>query len=247
MAATVVLHVSQVVVRALALGRLPADSPLEFVSLLAVALIVIYAVIERWAKVPGTGFVVMALAFLLQFLASAFVGVRVPPRALLLDDPGYGVHILLVLLSYASLSLAFVYALLYLVQARQLSRKTFGLLFRRLPPLETLERMSVGSVQLGVPLLLASLVSGHIWMATLVKRLSPDIAASLSHGDPKIISSWILLIAYSIGLLGHRYFGWRGRRMNLMAIAGYVLMVAGIALVHHFFPSFHNFSTLGGV
>jgi len=247
LAATMLLHLSAVVVRTIALDRVPMGTPLEFFSLLALAMIATYALIEKRQKVRRTGFVIVALAFMLQFLSSSFVGSGELPRSPLLEEPGYVGHALLVLLAYAALSLGFLYAVLYLIQSRQLSRKTFGLLFRRLPPLETLEKMSVGSVQLGVPLLLASLITGHVWLSVLAKRIPADSADILSHGDPKIIVSWVIFGAYSAGLLGHHYLGWRGRRMNALAIIGYILMVIGVALVHHFFPSFHNFSTRGGV
>lgn len=245
--ATMLLHLAAVAVRTIVLDRVPMGTPLEFFSLLALALIATYAFIESRQGVRQTGFVITGLAFLLQLIASSFVGTAHPPRSALLEEPGYVGHAVLVLLAYSALSIGFLYAVLYLIQARQLSRKTFGLLFRRLPPLDTLERMSVGSVQLGVPLLLASLVTGHVWLANLMSRVPHSGASDLSHGDPKIVASWLILFAYSAGLLGHRYLGWRGRRMNVLAICGYVLMVAGIALIHHFFPSFHNFSTHGGV
>ncbi len=245
--ATLALHLGAVVVRTLALERLPLGAPLEFFSLMALSSLLIYALLERRMQVRQTGFVVVGLAFLLQFLASSFVGTSAPPTSGLLEDPGYALHAVLVLLAYTSLSLGFVYALLYLAQARQLSRRNFGLLFRRLPPLETLERMSVGSVQLGVPLLFAALATGHVWMVALSRRVPPEVAARLDHGDPKIIASWIIFVGYTLGLVGHRTLGWRGRRMNVAAIIGFVLMVIAIALVHHFFPSFHNFSIRGGV
>ena len=77
-------------------------------------------------------------------------------------------------------------------------------------------------------------------------RVGSEAASQLSHLDPKIVASWGLFLAYGIGLLGHQFLGWRGRRMNLLAIAGFVLVVITMAVIYHFFPSFHNFSTHGG-
>ena len=115
------------------------------------------------------------------------------------------------------------------------------MLFRRLPSLDTLERMSVGAVKMGVPLLFASLCLGHLWMYDLADRMDADMAAKLSPWDPKIMVSWVILIAYTIGLIGYRFFGWRGRRMNVMAVVGFLAVVAAMGLIQHFFPSFHNF------
>jgi HemX protein len=242
---TLVVHLGALVLRTLAFDRLPMGAPLEFFSLLAFSLLLIYAFIQRQAGVRETGFVVVAMAFLLQFLSSAFARHDIPPNPLL-QDPGYAVHAVLVLMSYSALSLGFLYAILYLVLARQLARRQFGLLYRRLPPLETLERMSVWAVRLGAVLLFGSLVSGFWWMHSLADRVAPEVAARLSPLDPKIVTSAIVLLAYVVGLAGHHFLGWRGRRMNVVAIASFVLVIVSMAVVHHFFPSFHDFSMRGG-
>jgi ABC-type uncharacterized transport system permease subunit len=235
------LHLAALVAGALALGRLPMGTPLEFVSALALAIVVTYLAIERRYRAKGTGFVPVGVAFFLQFVASAF-SFQVPdqPRPYL-EDPGFAGHAVLALLAYTALTLSFVYALLYLVLARQLGRRSFGLLFRRLPSLETLERMSVTGVELGVPLLFASLALGHLWMYNLADRLEADLAAPLSPWDPKVLVSWVVLLGYLGGLIGHRFLGWRGRRMNLAAVAAFVVVVLTMGAVRHFVPSFHDF------
>ena len=107
----------------------------------------------------------------------------------------YGSFLLLILASYSILqiiliptlpltydeSLSFLCAILYLIQARQLMRRQFGLLFRRLPSLDGLERMSIGSVELGLPLLFVALSLGHLWMYDLADRVSPEMAALLTY------------------------------------------------------------------
>jgi HemX protein len=206
----------------------------------------LYVVVEMRTKVRQTGIVVTGLAFVLQFTGSAF-STGPAPRLILLTDPGYALHAALVLMAYTAMSLSFIYAVLYMVQSRQLRKRNFGLFFRRMPPLETLERMSVGAVKLAVPLLFVSLAMGHLWMYSLRDKVSADIAATLSPYDPKVISSWIIFLVYAGGVAGHQLLGWRGRRMNLLAIVAYVLVLLVMGLVHHFFPSFHDFSMRGGL
>lgn len=239
-AAVVLLHVGTLVVKGQLYGRLPLGSGLEFASGLAVALLATYLYLERRRRVKQTGFMVTGLAFLLQFIASAF-SVTVPDASPLLHDPGYAGHVVLVLLAYTALTVSFLYAILYLVLARQLGRRQFGLLFRRLPSLDVLERMSVGAVELGVPLLFLSLSLGHLWMYNLADRVDPALAADLSPWDPKILVSWVILLGYAAGLAGYRFLGWRGRRMNKLAVAAYVVVVVAMGVVQHFVPSFHDF------
>lgn len=241
---TLLLHTLYLVLRMIALDRLPMGSPLEFFSLLALAILCIYAVIERRIKVSQTGFLVIAFAFLLQFLSSSFARSGAPDNALLHEIP-FAVHAVLVLFAYTCLSIAFLYALLYLLQARNLNRREFGLFYRRMPALDVLERMSVGAVKLGVPALFAGLITGHLWLESLLDREDVTLNAGLSHLDPKVIATWITFLIYSIGAGGHKFLGWRGRRMNLLAIAAFIMVIIAMAVIHHFLPSFHNFSIRG--
>ncbi len=236
----VLLHIACLVVKAVSLGRLPMGSPLEFLCALSLALMATYLVIEIRIQAKNTGFLVTGMAFSLVFVGASF-STSEPEVSPYLADPGYAGHAIGVLLAYTALSLSFLYALLYLILNRQLMRKQFGLLFRRLPSLDILERMSVGAVKMGVPLLFASLCLGHLWLYDLADRMNADMAAKLTPWDPKIMVSWVILIGYTVGLIGYRFFGWRGKRMNVMAVAGFLAMVAAMGVIQHFFPSFHNF------
>ena len=222
------------------LHRLPMGGPLEFMGLLALAMLATYLVIEKRLKAKNTGFLITGMAFLLKFLSSALV---TPAREAspYLSDPGFAGHAIFILVAYTALSLSFLYAILYLILARQLMRRQFGLLFRRLPPLDVLERMSVGAVELGLPMLFIGLCLGHLWMYDLAERVTPEMAALLSPYDPKIMATWVIFLAYAAGVAGHRFLGWRGRRMNIMAVVGYLTVVAAMGLIQHFFPSFHKF------
>ncbi len=237
---TVFLDLVATVHLAQELHRLPMGSPLEFLGLLALAMLATYLVIERRLHVKNTGFLVTGVAFLFKFLSAAFT-TPVRGASPYLSDPGFAGHAVFVLLAYTALSLSFLYAILYLVLSRQLMHRHFGLLFRRLPSLDVLERMSVGAVELGLPLLFVALSLGHLWMYDLADRVSPEMAALLSPYDPKIMATWVIFLAYAVGLAGHRFLGWRGYRMNVMAVVGYVVIVLSMGLIQHFFPTFHKF------
>ena len=237
---TVALHTAAMVTKGLALGRLPMGDSLEFASFLALAMLATYLVVEIRIKAKNTGFLITGMAFLLVLVGNVF-SAPAADASPFLDEPGYAGHALLVLFSYTALSLSFLFAVLYLILNRQLMRRQFGLLFRRLPALDTLERMSVGAVKLGVPLMFLALCLGHLWMYDLADRMQPEMAAQLSPYDPKILITWVIFLGYAIGLAGYQFLGWRGRRMNVLAVAAYITVVGAMGLVHHFFPSFHNF------
>jgi len=243
---TLMLHTLFVVLRTIALGHIPMGSPLEFLSLLALAILCIYIVIERRVRVNQTGFLVIAFAFLMQFLSSSFMGMGAPENELLHEN-AFTAHAVFMLFAYTCLCISFLYALLYLLQARHLSRRDFGLFYQRMPALDVLERMSVGAVKLGVPALFVALVIGHLWLQSLLDREDPKLNIALSHTDPKIIATWITFLVYSLGAGGHKFLGWRGRRMNFLAIGAFIMVIIAMAVIHHFLPSFHNFSVRGEV
>ena len=181
-AAVVILHMGVMVIRGVALQRLPMGTQAEFMSALALALLGTYLVVERRLRAKNTGFLTTGAAGLMMLSSAIFEpgAAQVNP---LLSDPGFAGHAVLVLLSYTALSLSFLYAILYLVLARQLMRRRFGLLFRRLPALETLERMSVVSVEMGVPLLFLALALGHLWMYDLADRPGLGLDRGRRHGQ----------------------------------------------------------------
>ncbi len=240
-AATVLTHLGTLLVRGMVLDRLPMGSPLEFLSVIAVSMLATYLVIELRIKVQTTGVMITGTAFLLQFIASSFTH-AIPQASPLLKDPGFAGHAVLVMMSYTALCLSFLFAVLYLIQARQLDRRQFGLLFRRLPALDVLERMSIGAVKIGVPLMFLSLCFGHLWMYDLADRLPEEMASQLTPWDPKIMVSWVIFLGYFIGLAGNRLLGWRGRRMNIMAVVAFISIISTLGLMHHFVPSFHDFT-----
>src|SRR5665213_882910 len=74
-----------------------------------------------------------------------------------------GVHILLVLVGYAALSLTAVAAVAYLIQERRLKQKQSSSLLERLPPLATLDNLISKSLGLGFAFLTLGLVFGIMW------------------------------------------------------------------------------------
>ncbi len=242
---TVIIHALALVAQTAYLERLPLESPLEFFSSLALALVVTYLLIEQRIKAKNTGFIVVGTAFLLQFLASSFCHTKVSNNPIL-QEPGFAAHAGLAILAYTALSLSFLYAVLYLILARQLEHRSFGLLFRRLPSLEVLERMSIGAIKLAVPLLFVALALGHLWMYHL-EDLNPQLAAMLSPYDPKILMTWVIFLGYTVGLAGYKFLGWRGRPMNVLTVVAFLVVMGATGAAHHFFPTFHKFRTASEV
>jgi HemX protein len=131
----------------------------------------------------------------------------------------FTLHVILAFIAYAAMAVAFASSLLYLVQFRELKDKRFGNIFRFVPSLETLDRMTHRSLLLGLPALTFALALGWAW--TIRFR------HSLSMNDPKIIWAMFSWVAFVIALVlrrGRVDVERRSARMTVTAFAAIVLV-----------------------
>lgn len=127
------------------------------------------------------------------------------------------VHMTCSLLSYAAFLVAFVSGVLFLIQERQLKRKTMGLLFHRLPSLDALDRANFLAIGIGFGLLSVGVVFGLVGAGVLLGRWWT--------GDPKA-SATIILWGLYLGLwLVRLRATLRGRRVALLSVLGFSLVV----------------------
>lgn len=127
------------------------------------------------------------------------------------------VHIACSLLSYAAFLVAFVAGILFLIQERQLKRKTMGALFHRLPSLGALDRLNFQAIGFGFALLSAGLLFGFV-----------EVRVALGQwwvADPKTYFAVVVWLSY-LGLWLMRLRSTlRGRRVALLSILGFSLVL----------------------
>ena len=159
LAALAALHFLALGCRAVALDRCPLIGGLELVSFLVFAIIVIYFIVERLTGYQTPGIAALGLALVLQTIASSFWGYehgadqRLRPWAVHLHA-GLGIG------GHAGFLTGATYALVYLTLYRQIKTRRLGRLWERLPPLETMQRMSVWALRLGLCSLTAAIAIG---------------------------------------------------------------------------------------
>lgn len=135
------------------------------------------------------------------------------------------IHVIAIVSSFALFTLAFCCAIFYLVQNKLLKSKKLKGMFRRLPPLQTVDSLGRNLVVIGFPLLTLGIVTGMVGVRI----------ASLQAPNAKIrlVLSIVAWIAYAAYLIAHRSTGWRGRRANLILVIG-ALLIAFITALHKF-------------
>ena len=127
------------------------------------------------------------------------------------------IHILCALLSYAAFLVAFISGLLFLVQERQVKRKTLGVLFHRLPSLAALDRINFRSIGFGFALFSAGLLFGLIEMRVVVGRWWV--------GDSKLYLAAVAWCAYLLLWMLRLRSTLRGRRVAILSILGFSLIL----------------------
>ena len=123
------------------------------------------------------------------------------------------------LAGFAGLTLAAGLAGLYLWQERRLKQRDAGVLRLRLPPLESLDRLSARTACVSLVVLTAGIVVG---------------LASFDRGDFDVPMAVTLAIwaLYAAGLILRREMGLRGRRFAMLLVAGFALVAVVLPLTH---------------
>lgn len=132
-----------------------------------------------------------------------------------LDDWRLGVHIILSLLSAGLLTLAAIHALAIAILDRILHRPDNIALARRLPPLQTMEKLLFQLIFVGFFLLSLTLCSGLL--------IIPDLHGEHLAQLVLTASAWVI---FSVLLWGRLRYGWRGRTAIRWALSGYATLVA---------------------
>ena len=127
------------------------------------------------------------------------------------------VHITGALLSYGAFLAAFVAGCLFLIQERQLKRKRMGLLFHRLPSLESLDRVNFLAIGLGFGLLSVGTAFGLLGSRLWLGRWWT--------GDPKEYLTVLLWLSYLALWLLRLRATLRGHRVALWSIMGLGLVL----------------------
>ncbi len=134
-------------------------------------------------------------------------------------------HIVASLASYACFSMASILAGLYLLLHRRLKSKNFDLTFRKLPPLDKLDKLSATWSFLGTVTMVISSIIGIWWVR---KGQLEGMAFSE-------LAIYIILLVFLGTGLSRRLFGMRGRIHAILILIGFaVLLLTNLIGAHGF-------------
>jgi len=183
-----------------------------------------YLVLQRLYRIPTVGAFIVPLVLVVLVPALFFTSPNLPeslPETV--RRPVLTLHIISALLGVAIFAIAYVVAVMYLLQEREVKGKHFGALFSRLPSLDSLDQLNQRLVRAGfvvftVALVLGAMVARHVWKTAW-------------EWDPQQISSLVIWILYGV-MVQLRHTGWHGRRYALLTIAGFVLVIGSMVTLN---------------
>ncbi len=143
------------------------------------------------------------------------------------------IHTVCSLLSYLAFLIAFVSGILFLVQEHQLKQKQMGWLFHRLPALGTLDRLNFLAIGVGFVLLSVGFAFG-LWGARRVW-------GAWWNWDPKESLTLILWVSYCALWLVRLRATLRGRKVAMMSILGFTLVLFTFLGVSWWLPTWHAY------
>ncbi len=232
LSSTVATHLVYVTVRTILLEHFPITSFFEILSLISLTVSLVYLYIEFRTDNRETGYFILMLPLFFQIISSVFIRdyIQVPPE---LRGSLLGFHVSSALLGYAAITISAAYGLLYLMLYHDIKSNQFGVVYKRLPDLETLERMSFTATFVGTILLTVAITLGVVWLPLAIE--------SFSYADPKLFSTIAVWVVYVFGLIAKQAAGWKGRRMMVVTVTGFVLAVLSIAVTTILPYGFHKF------
>jgi len=228
----VLLHLVYLAVLTVRWEQLPAATVSQALTIMAFAVALVYLFVEWLEKDRSTGFWLIALVCLFQFLSLVLARPEPPVRELL-HQPLFAVHVFLALLGYTGFAVAAAYGFLFLRLYRELKAGLFSTFFGKLPPLEVLERMMAGALLVGFVALTGAVVAG---MVGAQQVLGPGWLR-----DPKILSTLLVWVLYGLALLLRWRRRWQGLQTAVVSLAGLGVILFSLVAVNFLFSGFHGF------
>jgi len=219
------LHGAALVSMLGAQGGMPVGAAQGF-SMLAFLLLAIGLVLDVRYRKPVIGAFVTPLAVAVLVPGLLMQGGPTPLDGAM-RQPLLPVHITIALMGMAAFAVAAGVGGMYLLMERQVKGKQFGLIFKRLPSLEFLDTLNNRLVVVGFIALSITVATGAFFIT----------GSSRGFGllmDAKVLAT---LVAWGLfaAVAGARILvGWRGRRVALLTMAGFALVLVSFLSSYDF-------------
>jgi len=218
------------------LGTAPVLDLRSALSFFAWSLVGVYLIVQARFKLMVLGSFVAPLAAFLMIISSAMPLTAGPVKPLL-KSLWLTLHVGTVFAGDALLAMAFLAAVMYLLQERQIKKKRLGSIYSRLPSLATLDHINYYAIIYGFPFLTIGMITGSIYAQVALGRYW--------QWDPKEVWSLVVWLLYAALLHQRLAVGWQGRRAAVMSIICFGVLLFTFVGVSLLMGGYHSFSSMG--
>ncbi len=201
--------------------RSPFASSFGSLSVTAWAIALAFGALEPRKRLPAVGAIVVSTACLVLFAALLQAKHPIADTPILLGRL-VSLHVITTLASFGIFAVSSVCAILYLIQNKLLRQHRKNAIFRKLPPLETLDKTAYHAAAYALPLLTLGLLLG------IFRSLDP----SLSHPakawleDPHALTAMLAWCVYLFYFVARLALSWRGTRLQYLLIFALLIVLS---------------------
>ncbi len=209
----------------LGMGHAPLSNFYESLIFYAWCIALIVIVMKKKLKVPlVTAFVSLVALFFMGYASlSPSVDRHIQPLIPALQSNWLHVHVFACFIAYAAFAISFLCGLFYLFRLKSMPAK------------EKLEEMNYQSVMVGFPMLTAGILTGAVW--------AHYAWGAYWSWDPKETWSLITWIVYALFLHARFTRGWKGRRLAVLSIVGFLSVIFTYVGVNFVLSGLHSYGS----
>jgi ABC-type transport system involved in cytochrome c biogenesis permease subunit len=228
---TLALHTAGLVLRwiesyRMGIGHAPLSNFYESLIFYAWCIAFIVTVMKKRLDFP----VITALASLIALFfmgyasLSSSVEKTIQPLVPALQSNWLHIHVITCFLAYAAFAISFIAAALYLLKSRGASS-----------PGDRLDEINYRSIIVGFPMLTAGILTGAVW--------AHYAWGTYWSWDPKETWSLITWIIYALYLHARLVKGWKGKRIAMVSIIGFLSVIFTYFGVNFILSGLHSYAT----
>ena len=205
-----------IIVQSIQLHR-PPFTVMESITFTAWAMMVIGLAMEYRYRITVFGAFASMVGVIVIASSLILPGNSPTPMLAMLQNQWSAIHIASCLIAYASFALAFIAAMVYMLQDRMLKAKRINTLQQSLPPLDLGDRLAYKMVAFGFPMLTLGVITGALWAQTAWGKYW--------QWDPKETWALITWLVYAAYLHLRLVRGERGKWANRLLVVGFACVL----------------------
>lgn len=227
------VHLTSLVLRGVAAGRVPWGNMYEFGSVLCLGAVVTWLVMLRRFPVRHLGGFVLLPIALLMFIGGTVLYTTAAPVQPALQSYWLVIHVFTVAASSGALLVPGVASVLYLIKVNP---ARFARLSARLPDADTLDRIAYRVTIIAFPAYTLAIIFGAIWAEAAWGRFWG--------WDPKETCAFVAWVVYAAYLHSRATAGWRGTRAAAINALGFAVMVFNLFFINLVIAGLHSYAGL---